>query len=92
MWVVLLVVLMVVLLVVRSADSTADSSDAELVDARDDSTAVPSADGTDTSKVETLVATRVDSMDALSAALMAAWTDACKYEKIQQECIKTMLK
>ena len=81
MWVVLLVVLMVVLLVVRSADSTVESSDVELVDARVDSMADLSAAPMDISMAEMLVATRVDSMDVWSAALMVAQTGACEYER-----------
>ena len=78
MWVVLLVALMVVLLVVRSADSTVESSDVELVDARVDSMADLSAAPMDISMAVTLVATRVDSMDAWSVVLMVVRTGACE--------------
>ena len=58
--------------------STAERSDDDWVDARVDSMAVSSADGTDVPTAEMLVATRVDSTDVVSAALMVAWTGTCE--------------
>ena len=53
-------------------DSTVENSVVEWVDARVDSMAASSAGGTDIPTVETLVAMRVDSMDAWLAVLMVA--------------------
>ena len=61
--------------------STAEHSEADWVDARVDSMAASSADGTDIPTAEMLVATRVDSTDVVSAVLMVAWTAACICEK-----------
>ena len=59
-------------------DSMVESLDVDWVDARVDSTAALSAGETDVPMAEMLVATRVDSMDVWSAALMVAWTGACE--------------
>ena len=59
-------------------DSMVESLDVDWVDARVDSMAALSAGETDVPTAEMLVATRVDSMDVWSAALMVAQTGACE--------------
>ena len=58
--------------------STAEHSEADWVDARVDSMAVSSADRTDVPTAETLVATRVDSTEVVSAVRMVAWMGTCE--------------